>query len=76
MPGRRRLGTGENITRSGLIAHLATRRPKSSAQPAMEDGSSPEKVTYACSHLNAQGSLPYEVDQKMGSGHTCEPSST
>ena len=34
MPERRRLGTGENITRSGLTAHSITRRPKSSAQPA------------------------------------------
>ena len=33
MPERRRLGTGENITRSGLTAHWAMRRRKSSARP-------------------------------------------
>ena len=38
MPEQRRLGTGENITRSGPTAHLATQRPKSSAQPATGGG--------------------------------------
>jgi len=36
MPERRRLGTGENITRSGLTAHWDMRRRKSSALPAIE----------------------------------------
>src|SRR5262245_30369739 len=38
MPERRRLGTGGNTTRSGLTAHWATQRQKSSAHPATEGG--------------------------------------
>ena len=35
MPERRRLGTGENITRSGLTAHWDMRRRTSSAPPVI-----------------------------------------
>ena len=67
MPERRRLGTGESITRSGLTAHWATQRRKSSAQPATGRRTISELSDYTHSHIWMSVSLPYQVDQKMGS---------
>src|SRR5580704_5312620 len=68
MPERRRLGTGENITRSGLTAHSITRRPKSSAQPAtggelITEQCGVRKLTYGCSRQSPLSGGPKNGEQ-------------
>ena len=56
MPERRRPGTGGNITRSGLTAHWAMRRRKSSAPPVTG-----EKLTNPARNLHIRGTDPQNV---------------